>query len=113
MGFKKGESGNKMGRPKGATNKSTEKIKNAFQALLHKSLPHLEKDLMSLEPKDRIAMIIKLSDKILPSLKAVDATIENTGMPQTLGFQINYLQNKEDEEHIDTYEIPINKKLEE
>ena len=110
MGFDKGN-GLGKGRPKGSTNKSTDKIKNAFQALLHKSLPMLEADLMSLEPKDRIAMIIKLSDKILPSLKSVDAHIENSGMPQTLGFQINYLQNNEDEEHIDTYKIPVNKKL--
>jgi hypothetical protein len=34
-------------------------------------------------------------------------------MPQTLGFQINYLKNNEDEEHINTYEVPINKKLKE
>ena len=95
MGFDKGNSLSR-GRPKGSGNKSTEKIKNAFQALLHKSLPKLEEDLMSLEPKDRIAMVIKLSDKILPSLKAVEATVENTGMPQTLGFQINYLQNKDE-----------------
>tara|TARA_R110002049_G_scaffold3257_5_gene25367 strand:- start:105 stop:440 length:336 start_codon:yes stop_codon:yes gene_type:complete len=103
MGFEKGNSVSK-GRPKGSTNKSTEKIKNAFQALLHRSLPNLEKDLMSLEPKDRIDKIIALSKFVLPTLKAVDATIENTGMPQTLGFQINYLQNKEDED-IDTQQV--------
>jgi hypothetical protein len=49
----------------------------------------------------------------LPSLKSVDAHIDNSGMPQTLGFQINYLKNNEDEEHINTYEVPINKKLKE
>ena len=103
MGFEKGNRLSK-GRPKGSKSKSTEQIKNALQALLHKSLPKLEEDLMSLEPKDRLAMVIKLSDKFLPSLKSVDATIENTGMPQTLGFQINYLQNKEDED-IDTQQI--------
>ena len=104
MGFEKGNSLSR-GRPKGSKSKSTEQIKNAFQALLHKSLPMLEADLMSLEPKDRIAMVIKLSDKILPSLKSVDAHIENSGVPQTLGFQINYLQNKDDEGNNDTQQI--------
>tara|TARA_R110002126_G_scaffold80280_1_gene198938 strand:- start:617 stop:943 length:327 start_codon:yes stop_codon:yes gene_type:complete len=83
--------GNKkgMGRPKGSQNKSSAQIKNAFQALLTMSLPKMIEDMNSLEPKDRLNILIKLSDKILPSLKAVDQVVETKGVQQ-LGFTINY-----------------------
>lgn len=92
-----------MGRPKGSTNRSTKQIKNAFQALLTHSLPKMIEDLESLEPKDRLNILIKLSDKILPSLKSVDQVVETIGVQQ-LGFTLNYSTDEEDK---NTLEVPI------
>mgnify|MGYP003676360828 FL=1 len=103
MPIKKGDKIKRPGRPKGVANKSTAQIKNAFQALLTMSLPKMIKDLDSLEPKDRLNILIKLSDKILPSLKAVDQVVETKGVQQ-LGFTLNYNNDETDK---NTLEVPI------
>ena len=43
MPFKKGQSGNPKGRPKGSKNLTTEQIRDAFQALIESSLPDIQK----------------------------------------------------------------------
>tara|TARA_R110002049_G_scaffold283066_3_gene463069 strand:- start:364 stop:693 length:330 start_codon:yes stop_codon:yes gene_type:complete len=88
---KKNTSG--AGRPKGSKNKSTQQIKNAFQALLSNSLPQLISDVNAMEPKDRANFLLKLSDKILPSLKSVDSVVETKGIQQ-LGFNLNYTSDE-------------------
>ena len=94
MPIKKGDK-KSPGRPKGSANKSTHQIKNAFQALLTASLPQLIKDVEKMEPKDRANFLLKLSDKILPSLKSVDSVIETKGIQQ-LGFNLNYTNEQGD-----------------
>ena len=96
MGFEKG---NKLGkgRPKGSGNKTTEEIKEAFQMLLSSCLPQLIKDVNDMEAKDRAHFLLKLSDKILPSLKSVDATVEST-VTKSLGFEIEYNEDNKEEE---------------
>ena len=91
--FKKGNTTG-SGRPKGSKNKSTQQIKNAFQALLSNSLPQLIEDVNQMEPKDRANFLLKLSDKILPSLKSVDSVVETRGVQQ-LGFNLNYTPHEE------------------
>ena len=103
MPLKKGDKQKGAGRPKGSTNKSSAQIKNAFQALLTMSLPQMIEDMNSLEPKDRLNILIKLSDKILPSLKAVDQVVETRGVQQ-LGFTLNYANDETDK---NTLEVPI------
>lgn len=106
MPIKKGEK-KSMGRPKGSANKSTAQIKNAFQALLTASLPQLIEDVSKMEPKDRANFLLKLSDKILPSLKSVDQVVETKGVQQ-LGFTLNYNNEETD---TNTLEVPIVKDL--
>jgi len=95
MGFEKG---NKIGsgRPKGSKNKTTEEIKEAFQLLLSSCLPQLISDVNDMEAKDRANFLLKLSDKILPSLKSVDAVVEST-ITKSLGFEIEYNEDKEED----------------
>ena len=95
MGFEKG---NKIGsgRPKGSKNKTTEEIKEAFQLLLSSCLPQLISDVNDMEAKDRANFLLKLSDKILPSLKSVDAIVEST-ITKSLGFEIEYNEDKEED----------------
>lgn len=75
MALKKGDQLNPNGRPKGATNKTTAEIRQAFQLLVENNLETLEQDLKNIEPEKRIGYIIKLSEFFLPKLQSL--TIEN------------------------------------
>ena len=52
--FKNGESGNPAGRPKGAMNRTTTDLRTWINSLINKNLPVIEKDLKSLDSKDRL-----------------------------------------------------------
>ena len=65
------------GRPKGSKNKNSQSIRDAFEKLIENNLPKLQKDLNSLEPKDRLKMIIDLASYVLPKLRSIEAKIED------------------------------------
>ncbi|RZK26581.1 MAG: hypothetical protein EOO43_02375 [Flavobacterium sp.] len=67
MPFKKGESGNNNGRPKGKPNRSTIAIKSFIVDLLHDNMETIKKDLKAVEPKDRLAFIEKLMKYAIPT----------------------------------------------
>jgi hypothetical protein len=73
MQFQK-ENTNGKGRILGSKNINTAEIRNAFQLLLQNNILQLEKDLLSLEPKDRVNSILSIAKFILPTLKSVDLT---------------------------------------
>ena len=60
------------GRPKGIPNKTTTEIKEAFQMLLEDNLPTLQRDISSLEPKERVKFMLDLASFIIPKMKSVD-----------------------------------------
>ena len=60
------------GRPKGIPNKTTTEIKEAFQMLLEDNLPTLQRDISSLEPKERVKFMLELASFIIPKMKSVD-----------------------------------------
>ena len=68
------------GRPKGSVGKSNNKIRETFQLLLENNLSKLQEDLNELEPKDRIKLLLNLSNYILPKLRSIDlqSVIEET-----------------------------------
>jgi hypothetical protein len=68
------------GRPKGSVGKSNNKIRDTFQLLLENNLEKLQEDLNELEPKDRIKLLLDLSNYILPKLRSIDlqSDIEET-----------------------------------
>ena len=95
--FKKGNQVAKgKGRPKGGLNKTTVEMKEILNLALFGDAKQIQKDMDELEPKDRLMMKAKFAPFILPTLKAVEATIvsdENT----SLGFAIDYKgKNKEE-----------------
>jgi hypothetical protein len=73
----KGERQNGRSTP----NKANAKVKEAFANLLENNLEGLQKDIDSLEAKDRLRFLIDLSAYVIPKLKAIEVTNEeNVGV---------------------------------
>jgi hypothetical protein len=69
MAQPKGKTGNPNGRPKGSQNKTTGEIRSIFQSLLEQNLEQMTDDIKALEPKQRIDVLLKLTEFILPKVK--------------------------------------------
>ena len=68
------------GRPKGSVNKSSNEIREAFQMLLEDNLPTLKRDISSLEPKERVKLLLDMAQFVVPKLRSIDlqSDIEET-----------------------------------
>jgi hypothetical protein len=64
------------GRQKGTPNKTTNEIREKYQLLITESLEQLSEDIKTLEPKDRLKVIIELSKFVIPTLKATELTTD-------------------------------------
>jgi hypothetical protein len=64
------------GRTKGTPNKATAELRERFTSLLESNFDTIQNDLNSLEPKERIKTLLDISKFVIPTLKAVDNTIE-------------------------------------
>ena len=65
------------GRKKGTPNKTTSEIRKHYQNLISANLELLEADLLSLEPIQRLKMIIELSKFVLPTQRATDISLND------------------------------------
>jgi predicted lipase len=70
------------GRAKGTPNKVTTEIKDVFKQIIECNLSQIETDIMELNPKDRIDVILKLSEYVLPKLQrsSIEMERENNGL---------------------------------
>lgn len=83
MPYKKGESGNLSGRPVGASNKSTNKLRDWITEFLEDNKDRIKEDWLLLEPKDRIVLFEKLLKYSLPTLQATTINSEFDNMTDT------------------------------
>ena len=65
------------GRTAGVVNKTTKEIREHFQNLVSDNLEQLDNDLKSLEPLQRLKVIIELSKFVVPTLKATELNAVN------------------------------------
>jgi hypothetical protein len=84
MPIEKGKSGNPNGRPKGTPNKSTNELRNIFQSLLEANLENIQKDLDSLEPKDRLQLIFRMATFCLPTLQSQNIVSNKSNISESL-----------------------------
>jgi len=78
MPFKKGQSGNEKGRPKGVGNKNLEPIRKAFKDFVEGNLKQVQKDYDALETaKDRLYFILNISEYCIPKLQRTELTGED------------------------------------
>lgn len=72
------------GRAKGTPNKVTTEIREFYKELIENNLEQLEADLIELTPKERIEVLIKLSEYVIPKLTKIEANLET----RTTGINI-------------------------
>jgi hypothetical protein len=83
-GFKTG------GRSLGTENKITKDIREHFSALIEMNLQNFQKDIESLNPRERIKVLIELSKFVVPTLKAIDKTENENNIKK---FEVHIIGN--------------------
>lgn len=75
MPFKKGVSGNPNGRTKGTPNAITRELRQRVQELLEKHFDKVAANIEALEPKEQIAVWLKLAEFVLPKLQRTEMDV--------------------------------------
>jgi hypothetical protein len=60
------------GRKAGSLNRATKDIRDAFSLLIQNNIDTLQKDLDSLEPKERVKLLLDMAQFVVPKLRSVD-----------------------------------------
>ena len=76
--MEKGHTNNPNGRPKGKPNKIMQDVRGWLSAVIDKNRKQMERDLKALEPKDRLQMLEKLMQYVVPKQQAVSTEIDFT-----------------------------------
>ena len=72
----KGKTNNPNGRPAGSPNKITAEVRQSLQSALSGEIEKIGKLLESLEPKERLEIIVKLLQYILPRLESETVNLD-------------------------------------
>jgi hypothetical protein len=60
------------GRKAGSLNRATKDIRDAFSLLIQNNIDTLQKDLDSLEPKERVKLLLDMAQFVVPKLRSID-----------------------------------------
>ena len=77
------------GRAVGCKNKTTTQLRETFKNLLENNIEQVQADLDSLEPKDRIMFLLKLTSFVIPSLRSIEVNEMNIKDIEPIIIQIN------------------------
>lgn len=77
------------GRTPGTQNKTTKEIRETFKNLLENNLEQVQNDLDSLEPKDRVLFLLKLTSFVIPTLRSIEVNEINIKDIEPIIIQIN------------------------
>lgn len=79
------------GRKKGTPNKTTGSVREWIAGVIDSNREQMESDLQELEPKERLAMLEKLMQYVVPKQQAVSA---NVNFDQMTDDQLDMLINE-------------------
>ena len=88
--MEKGKTNNPNGRPKGKPNKITQDVRQWLSTVIDKNRRQMERDLKALEPKERLQMLEKLMQYVIPKQQAVSAEVD---FSTTTGLQLRHVDN--------------------
>lgn len=77
MAFKKGQSGNPKGRPRGARNKATNELREWVERFINDNLDTIANDIKKLDPNERVKFFLALLNYTLPKQQSVKAEIND------------------------------------
>lgn len=77
MAFKKGQSGNPNGRPRGAKNKATNELREWVKRLINDNLDTITNDIKELDPNERVKFFLALFNYTMPKQQSVKAEIND------------------------------------
>ena len=95
MPYKKGQSGNPNGRPKGSTNTDTSLVKEVYGQVVSTNLENVNEwvqEVGNTNPFQAIKLILKMSDYVLPKLSRTEYTVDSS-VTETVKFQFGEVQN--------------------
>jgi hypothetical protein len=73
----RGKTNNPNGRPLGVPNKITTNLKDRVNLLIENNFDKLQTDLDTIEPKDRLSIMLKLIEYVLPKQKETKIDFSN------------------------------------
>jgi hypothetical protein len=74
--MEKGHTNNPNGRPKGRPNKITQDTRAWLSAVIDKNRRQMERDLKALEPKERLQILERLIQYVIPKQQATATTVD-------------------------------------
>jgi hypothetical protein len=86
------------GRKAGSLNRATKDIRDAFTLLIENNIDTLQKDLDSLEPKERVKLLLDMAQFVVPKLRSIDLQTDEEEIV-TIDFNESVGWNKTDEEN--------------
>jgi hypothetical protein len=86
------------GRKAGSLNRATKDIRDAFSLLIQNNIDTLQKDLDSLEPKERVKLLLDMAQFVVPKLRSVDLKTDEEEIV-TINFNESIGWDETDEEN--------------
>jgi hypothetical protein len=86
------------GRKAGSLNRATKDIRDAFTLLIENNIDTLQKDLDSLEPKERVKLLLDMAQFVVPKLRSIDLQTDEEEIV-TIDFNESIGWNKTDDEN--------------
>jgi hypothetical protein len=83
------------GRTVGSVNRTTKEIRETFKNLLENNLEQVQNDLDSLDPKDRVLFLLKLTSFVIPTLRSIEVNEMNIKDIEPIIIQINNETNSD------------------